>query len=393
MFGKDDNGGIEVRIMEALLFDSEDNYGIYDTNKLYTVQKSDVDEIVRKALSVKPNLFNEGYEVNVSPMTNTVWLAKHSPLRVNDFESRDMVYAIGIQICRTDREINRVFAVYETPEQFGMKYHPNAIEGFEYNRYYDRAMATDENTNAVDVLNRKADMTGFVIKRKLNKMKGIDKQDLPFLGELEDVFQTEYKSSRVNDRNEYLEKLYSLGCVEWEEHQFVDRDKPQMALKWTTKPQYIYKAYQFIMDASRNIPNISNLRYDVDTCTISFNQIDKNGHEYKMALNVLNDHLEYKYMLFDLNSTVDKERFKGYLPELCSWKGDDMETRFPLGGRIMEGKYTMLTIKDYHLSCRIDRRNEQEQKAKNEMQTEHKTADGKEPEKKNGLFSLFGKKK
>lgn len=381
--------------MEALLFDSEDNYGIYDTNKLYTVQKSDVDEIVRKALSVKPNLFNEGYEVNVSPMTNTVWLAKHSPLRVNDFESRDMVYAIGIQICRTDREINRVFAVYETPEQFGMKNHPNAIEGFEYNRYYDRAMATDENANAVDVLDGKADMTGFVIKRKLNKMKGIDKQDLPFLGELEDVFQTEYKSSRVNDRNEYLEKLYSLGCVEWEEgHSFqtlMDKE-PRMALKWTTKPQYIYKAYQFVKEASRNIPNISNLRYDVDTRLITFDLMNKDGRKTTARLNVLNDHLEYNYMLFDLNSTVDKERFKQYLPELTSWSGDRMETRGALGGILMEGEYTPLSIKDTALASRIINRSDREARAKEQMQTEHKTADGTEPEKKNGLFSLFGNK-
>ena len=297
------------------LFNSDNTLSTYDSDKLYTIQKADIDYIVDKALEIKPDLFKDKYEIGVSPKNNTVYIWKHAPIKVNSFEQKDMIFATCIQVSKTDKEINRVCAIYCEPQDFNSHILPTAIEGFEINNAMEKAkeeQVTMENTE---------------IKYKLQKLEGIEKQDLFIAGELEKVFNCVEKDERVNDRNEFLINLFTIGNFE------EMKDEEDVAyLKNKTKPQYIYKAYQFLQDALGKEKNIKNIAYDVEKCQVSFekqifNSFNPNGKWVKTTYNVINDYIERENAFFNLKSTEDKDRFKQNLDLANQFHGDGLRAR------------------------------------------------------------------
>lgn len=306
--------------MNIRLFDSTGNLfcggelPFYDTDKLHTVDKRDADFIIAKALEINPKLFEQGFQVGVSPNNNTVYFYKHAPKAVNAFENKDMIFATCVQVCNTDGIVNRVCAIYCTPEEFEKKVLPRAIEGFEVEKLesYKNPKANDLNACSGNY--------------KLKALDGIEKQDLSLAQGLEKVFHCIDKDERANEKNDWLIALQSFGCLK-EERGYDDA----IHLVPTTKPQYIYKAYQLLQDMTRNNPNIRNIKYDTDSGQITFEAYCVNSAIQKwrpMRMTVLNDHLEFHQMLIDTNSVIDKKALKSMLEEkdLGSIWGNDMGT-------------------------------------------------------------------
>jgi len=315
--------------MNIRLFDSTGNYAhdlpFFETDNLHTVTKKDADFIIAKALEINPKLFEQGVQVGVSPNNNTVYFYKHAPKAINAFENKDMIFATCVQVCNTDGQINRVCAIYCTPDEFENKTLPLAIEGFEVAKVGDY-----QNCKPTDLINA-------VGRQKLKMLDGIEKQDLSLALGLEHIFQCESKDERANEKNDWLIRLQSLGCLKEERG-----NGNMLHLVPTTKPQYMYKAYQMIQDITKSNPNIRNIKYDVKECKITFEAYEKNqrfpeGKWRPLRMNVLNDHLEYHGMLIDTKSAVDKKALQDMLndPNLPEVFGDYMGTQ----GFFTEGFY------------------------------------------------------
>ena len=298
------------------LFNSDNTMSTYDSEKLYTIQNADIDYIVDRALEIKPDLLKDKYEIGVSPKNNTVYLWKHAPIKVSAFEQKDMIFSICIQVSKTDKEVNRVCAIYCEPKDFNSHVLPTAIEGFEINNAMEKAkeeQVTMENTE---------------IKYKLQKLEGIEKQELFIAGELEKVFNCIEKDERVNDRNDFLLNLFTIGSFE----EMKDEESGKIYLKNKTKPEYVRKAYEFMQEALGNEKNIRNISYDLEKGQVSFEKqitssFSPNGRWVKTVYIVLNNYIEKENAFFDLTSNEDRNKFKQN-PDLANqFHGDTLKAR------------------------------------------------------------------
>ena len=296
--------------MVTKLFSSHNSIEDYDTNNLYVVSKADADLIVQKALEINPKLFEQGYEVGVSPQNNTVYFYKHAPKPVNAFEAQDMIFATCVTVCATDKQVCRVCSIYCTPEEFEKKKLPTAIDGYEVSEIF--AKADEKETN----------LENYVSKSKMEKLKGIEKQDLSLLVGLENAYKCVERDGFVNDRNDLVMNIYNTGAV-----QVVEGNGNMPKLNITTQPQYVYRAYQFIKDAVGNDPNVSNIRYDVPKGVITLdkffrNDFYPNGKTKTVEFKVFNDYIFKDNAMLDTRSSTDKELLKSKVNCLEAIHGD-----------------------------------------------------------------------
>ncbi len=303
--------------MFVSLLNSDDTFSKYDIDKLYTIQKVDADHIVEKALLYKPDLFKEKYQIGVVPNTNTVFFWKKVPEKINSFETKDMVFAVGVQVSKTDKEVCRVCAEYITEEEFKRghigKY---ALDGFEIEEAC-RDKISGEIGNSID-------FTSLWVATKVEKQAGIEKQDLEFVKKMSEEFGCIDKDARVNDKNDFLVKLWTLG--NFEETEPDEYGHFYMVNK--VKPQYVYKAYNFFKEILGNRKDIDSLRYDLNDGKIKWKQFVTNrlypdGRWEDKCVNVINNYIMVSNAWFDLNSQEDRSTLK-QAKDITKFYGDNL---------------------------------------------------------------------